>query len=90
MSARTSDDDGDVDDMLYYKAGVLDKMMLVGGFDLETIMSMFQVDTGDTGEIPFKSMKEAVKEMYKNMWDEYLSLEGHYQNLKPSILDKNN
>ena len=89
-ASRTSDDDGDIDDMLYYKAGVLDKMMLVGGFDLETIMSMFQVDTGDTGDIPFKSMKEAVKEMYKNMWDEYLSLEGHYQNLKPSILDKNN
>lgn len=88
--SRTSDDDGDVDDMLYYKAGVLDKMMLVGGFDLETILGMFQVDTGDTGEIPFKSMKEAVKEMYQNMWDEYSKLDGANETLKPSILDKTN
>lgn len=85
--SRTSNDDGDVDDMLYYKAGVLDKMMLVGGFDLETILSMFQVDTGDTGEIEnITSMKDYVKEMYKNMWTEYEKLEGCDKNLKPSIL----
>lgn len=89
-ASRTSDDDGDVDDMLYYKAGVLDKMMLVGGFDLETIMSMFQVDTGDTGEIPFKSMKEAVKVMYQNMWDGYSKLDGAKTYLIPSILEKTN
>lgn len=89
-SSRTSDDDGDVDDMLYYKAGVLDKMMAVGGFDLETIMSMFQVDTGDTGEIPFKSMKEAVKVMYQNMWDGYSKLDGAKTYLMPSILEKTN
>ena len=80
---------GDVDDMLYYKAGVLDKMMAVGGFDLETILSMFQVDTGDTGEIEITSMKDYVKEMYKNMWTEYSSLEGYYSTLKPSILSNN-
>ena len=75
--------------MLYYKAGVLDKMMAVGGFDLETILSMFQVDTGDTGEIEITSMKYYVKEMYKNMWTEYSSLEGHYSTLEPSILSNN-
>lgn len=88
-ASRTSTDDGDVDDMLYYKAGVLDKMMLVGGFDLETIMGMFQVNTDDTGDIPFSSMKEYVKEMYKNMWAEYVKLDGANQNLRPSILDEN-
>ncbi|MBO8443665.1 MAG: hypothetical protein IAC42_07940 [Spirochaetes bacterium] len=82
--------EGDVDDMLYYKAGVLDKMMLVGGFDLETIMSMFQVDTGDTGDIPFNSMKEAVKEMYQNMWDGYSKLDGAKTYLMPSILEETN
>lgn len=83
--------EGDVDDMLYYKAGVLDKMMAVGGFDLETILSMFQVDTGDPGEIEnITSMKDYVKEMYKNMWTEYSSLENHNRNLRPSILGKNN
>lgn len=88
-ASRTSTDDGDVDDMLYYKAGVLDKMMLVGGFDLETIMGMFQVNTDDTGDIPFSSMKEYVEEMYKNMWAEYVKLDGANQNLRPSILDEN-
>lgn len=82
--------EGDVDDMLYYKAGVLDKMMLVGGFDLETILSMFQVDTGDSGEIEnITSMKDYVKEMYKNMWAEYEKLKDHKSYLEPSILDKN-
>lgn len=77
---------GDVDDMLYYKAGVLDKMMAVGGFGLETILSMFQVDTG---EIEITSMKDYVKEMYKNMWAEYEKLEDHKSYLEPSILDEN-
>ena len=81
---------GDVDDMLYYKAGVLDKMMAVGGFDLETILSMFQVDTGDTGEIVITSMKDYVKEMYKNMWTEYSSLKDYNPDLWPSILGGNN
>lgn len=82
--------EGDVDDMLYYKACVLDKMMLVGGFDLETILSMFQVDTGDSGEIEnITSMKDYVKEMYKNMWAEYEKLEDHKSYLEPSILDEN-
>lgn len=88
--SRTSDDDVDVDDMLYYKAGVLDKMMAVGGFDLKTIMGMFQVDTDDTGEIPFNSMKEAVIQMYQNMWDGYMDLAEPNEDLKPSILDKTN
>ena len=88
--SRTSNDDGDVDDMLYYKAGVLDKMMAVGGFDLETIMAMFQVNTDDTGEIPFNSMKEAVILMYQNMWDGYSALVEPNNALKPSILDEKN
>lgn len=86
-ASRTSTYDGDVDDMLYYKAGVLDKMMLVGGFGLETILSMFQVDTG---EIEITSMKEGIIEMYTNLWNEYSSLEDHVSTLEPSILsDKN-
>ena len=80
---------GDVDDMLYYKAGVLDKMMAVGGFDLETILGMFQVDTGDSGEMKFTSMKDAVKQLYLNMWNEYFQLEDHDSSLRPNILDKN-
>ena len=82
--------EGDVDDMLYYKAGVLDKMMAVGGFDLETILGMFQVDTGDSGEMEFTSMKDAVKQLYLNMWNEYSQLEDHDSSLRPNILDKNN
>ena len=78
--------EGDVDDMLYYKAGVLDKMMAVGGFGLETILSMFQVDTG---EIEITSMKEGIIEMYTNMWNEYEKLENYNQNLEPSILGEN-
>lgn len=81
---------GDVDDMLYYKAGVLDKMMAVGGFDLETILGMFQVDTGDSGEMKFTSMKDAVKQLYLNMWNEYSQLEDPDSSLRPNILDKNN
>ena len=81
---------GDVDDMLYYKAGVLDKMMAVGGFDLETILGMFQVDTGDSGEIEFTSMKDAVKQLYLNMWNEYSQLEDPDPSLRPNILDENN
>ena len=81
---------GDVDDMLYYKAGVLDKMMAVGGFDLETILGMFQVDTGDSGEMEFTSMKDAVKQLYLNMWNEYYQLEDHDSSLRPNILDVNN
>lgn len=81
---------GDVDDMLYYKAGVLDKMMAVGGFDLETILGMFQVDTGDSGEMEFTSMKDAVKKLYLNMWNEYSQLKDHDSSLRPNILDKNN
>lgn len=80
---------GDVDDMLYYKAGVLDKMMAVGGFDLETILGMFQVDTGDSGEMKFTSMKDAVKQLYLNMWNEYSQLEDPDSSLRPNILDKN-
>ena len=80
---------GDVDDMLYYKAGVLDKMMAVGGFDLETILGMFQVDTGDSGEMKFTSMKDAVKQLYLNMWNEYSQLEDRDSSLRPNILDKN-
>ena len=81
---------GDVDDMLYYKAGVLDKMMAVGGFDLETILGMFQVDTGDSGEMEFTSMKDAVKQLYLNMWNEYSQLKDHDSSLRPNILDENN
>ena len=81
---------GDVDDMLYYKAGVLDKMMAVGGFGLETILGMFQVDTGDSGEMEFTSMKDAVIKLYQNMWNEYSQLVNYDSSLWPNILDKNN